>query len=102
MAANNPGWDMKLPFWGAMIALLAAIGAYYGNKEAASVSQAEIKGNIILLMSEVTGVKASVSRMEIGRYTSQDSQRDLVWRDERAMELAKRVTELEIAARRKR
>jgi len=100
MAAAS--WDMKLPFWGATIALLAAVGSYYGQKEATSVALTEIKGGMMLLTSEVTGLKTSVARMELGRYTAQDAARDVAWRDERAVELSKRVAELEMMARRRR
>lgn len=103
MAAATSSWlDMKLSVWGALLCFCGALGAYYGQKEATSVALMEIKGGMILLTSEVTGLKASVSRMEIGRYTAADSARDYSWRDTRAVELDKRVAELELAARRKR
>lgn len=101
MAANNPPPDhpprlnTTIPMWGMVITLVAALSAYFGQLQATNVAMA-------VVISELTALKSSVSRMETGRYTAQDSARDLAWRDERQVELSKRVSELELIERRKR
>lgn len=81
--------------WGMIITLVAALSAYFGQLQATNVSMA-------VMINELTALKTSVSRMETGRYTSQDSARDFAWRDVRAAELAQRVMDLELIERRKR
>lgn len=88
-------WDMKLPFSVVVIALLAAVGSYYGQREAISVALTELRG-------EMTAVKASMARIETDRYSGSDARRDFAWRDERTTELGKRLTDIELDVRRKR
>jgi len=101
MAANNLPPDAParinttVPMWGMGIALVAAASAYFGQQQATNI-------NMAVVISELTALKASVARMETGRYTAQDSARDLAWRDERTVELTKRVADLELIERRKR
>lgn len=100
MAANNPPdqaprLNTTIPMWGMGIALVAAASAYFGQQQATNVSMA-------VVISELTALKASVARMETGRYTAQDAARDMAWRDERVVDLTKRVGELELIERRKR
>lgn len=105
MADADPAvarWDMKLPFSVVVIALLAAIGSYYGQKEATSVALTELKGGMLAVTGELAGVKASITRIETDRYTGADARRDASWRDERAVDLGRRVAQLELDMRRKR
>lgn len=101
MAANNPPPDQPprlnttIPMWGMVITLVAALSAYFGQLQATNVSMA-------VVISELTALKASVARMETGRVTQSDLLRDFAWRDERQVELTKRVAELELIERRKR
>ena len=101
MTTGNPPLDQParvnttIPMWGMGIALVAAASAYFGQQQATNVSMA-------VMINELTALKTSVARMETGRYTAQDSARDFSWRDERQIELAKRVADLELIERRKR
>jgi predicted RND superfamily exporter protein len=40
--ASIAKWDMRLPFSVMVIALLAAVGSYYGQKEATSIALTEL------------------------------------------------------------
>lgn len=99
MANENQGsvprFDMRLPFWGVLIAAMTTSGAYFGQKEATNIALTEIKGDLI-------AVKATMARIETDRYTGSDARRDFAWRDERSTELGKRVGEMELDARRRR
>lgn len=103
MALNNATtkWNMSIPFWGVVVAFATAAASYYGQKEANSVALTEIRGGMRLMTSELNTLKESVVRMESSRYTATDASRDFAWRDERAVELAKRVVSLEAEANRK-
>lgn len=96
MAAADPAarFDMRLPFWAILVGLMTTGGAYYGQREATSVALAEIRGDL-------TAVKATMTRIETDRYSGADARRDFAWRDERAVELAKRIAELEMYRRRR-
>jgi hypothetical protein len=99
MLENEPApaarFDMKLPFWAIVVALLAAIGAYYGQREATSIALTEMRG-------ELVAVKASLARIETDRYTGSDARRDFAWRDERTVEFGRRLAEVEQDLRRRR
>ena len=96
MAAADPvpRFDMKLPFWAILVGAMTTGGAYYGQREATSVALAEIRGDL-------TAVKATMTRIETDRYSGADARRDFAWRDERALEQAKRIADLELERRRR-
>lgn len=85
----------QIPFWGLLVALVAALSAYFGQKEATSTALIEIK-------TEMTAMKKTIERMETDRYTGADARRDFAWRDERAAEQGKRLADLEQELRAKR
>lgn len=100
MAANNQPdpvarFDMKLPFWAILVGLMTTGGAYFGQKEATSIALTEIRGDL-------TAVKTTMARIETDRYTGSDARRDFAWRDERAVDVNKRVSDIELDMRRKR
>lgn len=84
-----------LPFWGLLVALVAALSAYYGQKEATSTSMAQ-------MTTQMAAMKETIQRMETDRYTGADARRDFAWRDERAVEQGKRLADLEQDARSRR
>lgn len=85
----------SLPFWGLLVALVAAISAYYGQREATNSALIEIK-------TEMVAMKKTIERMEGDRYTGADARRDFAWRDERVAEQGKRLTDLEQEVRTRR
>ncbi|WP_434033738.1 hypothetical protein [Cupriavidus sp. a3] len=84
-----------LPFWGLLVALVAALSAYFGQREATNAALIEIK-------TEMVAMKKTIERMEGDRYTGADARRDFAWRDERVAEQGKRLAELENEVRARR
>jgi len=84
-----------IPFWGLLVALVATMAAYFGQREATNSALIEIK-------TEMVAMKKTIERMESDRYTAADARRDFAWRDERAAEQAKRLADIEQDVRAKR
>ena len=84
-----------IPFWGLLVALVVTMAAYFGQREATNAALIEIK-------TEMVAMKKTIERMDADRYTAADSRRDFAWRDERAAEQGKRLTDLEQEVRMRR
>jgi hypothetical protein len=54
-----------------------------------------------MVTGELSAVKASISRIETDKYGSKEARSDFAWRDERAADHGRRISQLEIDMRRK-
>ncbi|MDQ0140081.1 hypothetical protein [Cupriavidus necator] len=78
-----------------LVALVAALSAYFGQREATNSALIEIK-------TEMVAMKKTIERMEEDRYTGADARRDFAWRDERVAGQGKRLADLENEVRARR